>query len=135
MEQELVQLGTEVIDESKRLSNTQHGFRAGISKEQEALSMNTRFIEFLNISCSLVNDNVLTDDALRLYLMKVKRLLVMLMLVPRLKVLPIKNLAKLVEIFVELVLLYGYSTAVYRMVDDSKLKALPNTALRMMLSS
>ncbi|VUZ50582.1 unnamed protein product [Hymenolepis diminuta] len=56
-----------------------------------------------------------------------------LRLVLRSKVLSIKAQAKLLETFVEPVLLYGLSTTVYLKVDNKKLKAVQNTAWRMML--
>lgn len=59
--------------------------------------------------------------------MKANRQLVILGLVLRADVLPIKTRAELLETFLENVL-YGLSTTAYRKVNDNKLKVVQNTA-------
>ncbi|KAM3184093.1 hypothetical protein ACTXT7_009073 [Hymenolepis weldensis] len=66
-----------------------------------------------------VNDKDLTDDAVKLNFIKIKRQLVKLRSILRSKVLSTKTLAKILETFVELVLLYDLSAIVYRKVNDN----------------
>ncbi|VUZ42155.1 unnamed protein product [Hymenolepis diminuta] len=82
-----------------------------------------------------MNGKVLARDALGLNIVKTRRRLLMFGPVLRWKVLSRKSAGgKLPEAFVMPVFLYGWSTTVYRKMDDNKLRNVENTARQMTLS-
>ncbi|VUZ55442.1 unnamed protein product [Hymenolepis diminuta] len=72
-----------------------------------------------------MNDEDLADDIVRINIMKAKRS----------KVLLIKTQAKLLETFIESVLLYGLYTIVNPKANDNKLKAVQSSTRWMMTTN
>ncbi|KAM3183771.1 hypothetical protein ACTXT7_009732 [Hymenolepis weldensis] len=87
--------------------------------------------DLLSSTCS--DGKSLADDAIKPNIMKAKRQLFMLRPAIKSKMLSIKTQAKLLETFIEPVLLYDFSIIVYRKVDVNKLKVVQNADQGMML--